>query len=265
MRQRLLVRPRLANSILLPPSGQMWIAVESTSHANVVELCLNLSTIRHPLEISLVPVEERVAWLDWKSTTSRLVSPSWARLQRRSVLKSLDLEKNLFKYAGDLAFVFEVESGSKVIICLVPRLAMEIWDEQNKRRMIHLPSLLDPDREVTEGSRMMDSDDWQCPTPGHELEYVRQGIYRLSNWKSSDEFMVPFTIFTVPQEALFTAEVDVTLNELRLFAQGMAVGAAHLGFSAPSPDFIRWTYERYVAAPLEIGNKVEVNLSPRMV
>jgi hypothetical protein len=174
MHKRLLLCPRLAISILLPPSGQMWIAVESTSQANVVELCLNLWTIVHPLEILLVPVEERTTWLNWKSTTPRLVFPSWAWLQRRSVLKSLGLERNLFKYARDLAFMFEVERGSKVVICLVPRLPIKTCDGK-KRRTLHLQLLLDPKTEGMQDTRMMDLDDWQIPL--RELEYVKQGIY----------------------------------------------------------------------------------------
>ena len=262
MHQRLLLRPRLAISILLPPSGQMWIAVESSSQANVVELCLNLSTIRHPLDISLVPVEERVAWLNWKSTRPRLVSPSWARLHRRSVLMSLDLERNLFKYAGDLAFVYEVERGSKVVICLVPRLPIKTGDGK-KRRTLHLPRLLDPKTEGTQDTRMMDLNIWRFPT--RELELVKSGIYRISKWKNSDDYMPPFAIFTVPHEALHASSAVPTLRELRLFTQGMAVGAAQFEFLAPSPEFLRWTYERYAAAPLEIGNKVEVDLKQRMV
>jgi transcription elongation factor len=43
----------------------------------------------------------------------------------------------------------------------------------------------------------------------------------------------------------------------------MAVGRAELGFKAPSTDFIRWTYEYYMGAPLKQGHKVEVQTTHR--
>jgi hypothetical protein len=64
--------------------------------------------------------------------------------------------------------------------------------------------------------------------------------------------------FVCPILALHVAGVVPKLSELRVFHEGMAIGLSELEFPAPSPDFMRWSYERYVAAPLKVGNHVEV-------
>ena len=270
LQDRLWARPQLALSVILPPPGRMWIVVESRSRANVAELCFNLSMFPHPLDISLVPVEERTSLLNWKPTPPQLKSPSWARLQRPSVLKSLDVDRNLIKYSGDLAFVLEAERGSKALICLVPRLLITIGGDEKKRRRSLLPRLLHPKaigepEEAMDIAYLMDPNIWWCPNRRYELESVERGTYLLANTENQDEFMPPFAIFSVPLEALHVAGVAPRLSELNLFAEGMAVGAARWDFLAPSLEFIRWTFEYYVAAPVEIGHKVEVDLKPGMV
>ena len=102
------------------------------------------------------------------------------------------------------------------------------------------------------------------------ISYVRARIGQIRHisnlkWKNSDDYMPPFAIFTVPHEALHASSAVPTLRELRLFTQGMAVGAAQFESLALSLEFLQWTYEHYVAAPLKIGNKVEVNLKQQMV
>ena len=248
----------------------MWIAIESSSEANVAELCFNLSMFLHPLDISLVPIEERTATLNGKPTLPHLGSPSWAWLQTPSVLQSLDVERNLIKSSGDLAFVLEAESGSKAVICLVPRLLITVGGDGKKRRKNWLPRLLHPKaigkpEEAMDMAHLIDPNIWWCPNRRFELESVERGIYLLANTENRDEFMPPFAIFSVPLEALHVIGVAPRLSELSLFTQGMAVGAAQLDFLAPSPEFVRWTYEHYVAAPVEIGDKVEADLKPGMV
>ena len=93
----------------------------------------------------------------------------------------------------------------------------------------------------------------------HWLEMVSEGIYRFKRPKG-DSYRPPFVIFTVPITALHVGGVVPRHNELNLFHEGMAVGAVHLQFPSPSPEFIQWSYERYVAVPLEIGNNVEVDM-----
>jgi hypothetical protein len=133
-----MARTRLVVSILLPPSAQRWIAVESASHKNVVELCENLSTIHHPLVIELVPVEDRVAWLDWQPMMTSL--PPWVRIKWSSILRQLNADPNLLRYAGDLTWVKQ-EENYKATICLVPRIHVKVERDGKKPQIKRLPWL----------------------------------------------------------------------------------------------------------------------------
>jgi hypothetical protein len=200
-------RPQLALSVILPPLGSMWIVIESTSEANVAELCFNLSMFTHPLDISLVPVEERTSLLNGKPMPPQLKSPSWAQLQRPSVLKSLDIDRNVIKYSGDLAFVLEAEHGSKAVICLVPRLLITIGGDEKKRRRSWLPRLLHPKaigkpEEAMDIAHLMDPNIWWCPNRRYELESIERGIYLLANTENWDEFMPPFAVFFSPARSI---------------------------------------------------------------
>ena len=77
--------------------------------------------------------------------------------------------------------------------------------------------------------------------------------------------MPPFAYYSVPPAALRSASVVPKLGELKLFGEGMAIGAQQLGFSAPHPDFLRWSYENHFAAPLDMGQKVEAKLIGGMI
>ena len=265
MHNRLMACPRLAVSLLLPPSGRRWIAVESTSHKNVVELCEHLSTILHPLQIELVPVEDRVAWLDWQPKTTSL--PPWVRIKRSSILQQLRADPALLKYAGDLAWV-KGEVNCKATICMVPRLRVKIEIDGKKPRIKRLPRLFHPKAiaeqdETMDFARQMDPNVWWRPDRPHELENIEPGIHRLRKQKNADDLCLPFAIFEVPVALLQATDVAPTLNKLRVFSEGMAVGSAELGFKAPSKEFLRWTYECYMGAPLEHGHKVEVQTTHR--
>ena len=91
-------------------------------------------------------------------------------------------------------------------------------------------------------------------------------VYQLVNPKNQkgirdgDDFVPPFAIFKVPVSAL-QSDVVPRLKELNLRAEGMAVGAKEMELDLPLKEFLRWTYENDVAAPVEIGNKVEVRLN----
>ncbi|KAF8328620.1 hypothetical protein F5887DRAFT_924204 [Amanita rubescens] len=280
LQDRLRALPGLAYAIVLPPRGRMWIGVESVSRTNVEELCKNLSTIRHPLEILLVPVDKRVGWLNWHPKSRCLRSPSWGRLQKHSKLGELDVDSDLMKYAGDLAFVLNAESESTVVICLVPRLLVKNGihasgdmneDERKRPRRKRLPRLLHPKAigdhtEIMEIAPRMDPNVWWQPGSRQELILVEDGIYRFAKErKGDDQYIPPFALFKVPAEALCSSGVTPRLRELKLFVEGMAIGSNLLDFPAPSREFIRWTYERYVAFPVEIGNRVEVDLKPGKV
>jgi len=278
VQNRLLACPELASSLILPPSGRMWIGIESPSRAKVEKLCFNLSTVCQPLEVSLVPVEERVAWLDWHPIRSRLMSPSWARLEKRSKLANMDIDSNVIKYSGDLAFVLDAEIETKILICVVPRLPVATegdasWsmngDERKKQRKKCLPQLLHPKavgepKEAAEIAPRLDPNVWWQPGRRQELETVGHGRYRFSK-KRRDEYIPPFAVCSVPVDALDSLDVEPNLTELNMFVEGMATESNGLDFPAPSREFIRWSYEHYVAAPIEIGSKVEVDLKPGTV
>lgn len=75
-----------------------------------------------------------------------------------------------------------------------------------------------------------------------------------------DTYMPPFSICSVPIIALQVAGVVPKLSKLCMFHEGMAVGLCELEFPALTPDFMRWTYKCYIAAPLKVGNHVEVQI-----
>jgi hypothetical protein len=240
MHNRLLACPRLAVSLVFPPSGRRWIAVESASHQNVVELCINLSTIHHPLEIELVLVEDRVAWLDWLPLKTFL--PQWVQIKWSSKLQQLDADPDLLKYAGDLAWV-KGDENYEATICLIPCLCVKVEREGKKPRTKRLPWLYHPkaigeQEETANFACQMDPKVWWHPDHPHELESVGPGIHQLAKVKNTDDLCLLFTIFDVPVDLLQTTDVAPTLNELRVFSEGMAVGRAELGFKAPSMDFI---------------------------
>ena len=269
MQEHLRIRPQLAMAVLLPVSGRRWIAVESISHKKVAELCKNLSTIRHPLEIELVPVEDRVAWLNWQPTMLHLLS--WVQIKRGSIMKRLDAsEKDLSKYAGDLALVMQMKDRSEAAICLVPRLPVTIGSGAKNRWTKLLPRLLHPraiGAQVETIDITMDLNVWWWPNRPHELETSEYGICRLAKVKNSDQILLPFVAYRVSVELLQTTDVTPTLSELRLFTEGIVVGRAELDFEQtvvrlryrnPCKEFMRWTYENHIAAPPKQGHKVEV-------
>jgi transcription elongation factor len=50
------------------------------------------------------------------------------------------------------------------------------------------------------------------------------------------------------------------LNELSIFAEGMAIGRQQLDFKGPDRDFLQWTYDNHIAACVKMGQKVEVKM-----
>jgi hypothetical protein len=102
---------------------------------------------------------------------------------------------------------------------------------------------------------------WWHSRKGVELEDVEGlGLYTFAKGPKGDTYMPLFAISFVPILALHVAGVVPKLSELRVFHEGMAIGLSELEFPAPSPDFMWWSYECYVAAPLEVGNHVEVKM-----
>ncbi|KAF8716481.1 hypothetical protein AX14_012313 [Amanita brunnescens Koide BX004] len=146
MYNRLYERPGLVSSVLMPPTSHNCICIESTSHQNVVELCVDLSTVQQPPNAVFVPLAECVQWVNWSPPTPRIKSPSWVRMKKRSQLRDLldkdhYLNERLLKYGNDLGYVSHI-SHSHVEMFLVPRLLVEVGrqgsadyrNEQKKRR-----------------------------------------------------------------------------------------------------------------------------------
>ena len=284
LNDRLQARPRWAISVLLPPASKHWICVESDSRENVERLCLDLSTFPHPLQIHFVPVEERTHWLGWRPTKDTTGAPGWSRFKRRRELQDLisqdpKIDPRIEKYANDLAWIPASRDDSMVNICVVPRLAVTVGtgkgDKKRPKRKV-LPRLLHPmmvgdTEQVTHVNPLMNPNVWWDPKIRYDFEKIGPGLYRMSKHgrkkplKNADDFTPPFSFFVVPALVLRSAGVDPKLSELNIFAEGMAIGTKQLYFDAPDPEFMRWTYENHVAAPVEISQKVEVHRTEGMV
>ena len=146
-----------------------------------------------------------------------------------------------------LAFVLAKPSQAVADIYIVPRLYMKLEREGGKAQRKQLTRLLHPKMIGVQQK------DWDIPHPmdpevwwqwglHHQLEMVSEGVYRFKKPKG-DLYRPPFVIFTVPITALHVAGVVPRHNELNLFHKGMAIGAIHLQFPSPSPEYIWWSYE----------------------
>ncbi|KAF8337811.1 hypothetical protein F5887DRAFT_920220 [Amanita rubescens] len=284
LNDRLKVRPQWASSVFLPPASKQWICVESDSLNNVEQLCLNLSTFPHPLQIHFVPVEERTHWLGWRPTKDAIAAPGWVRLKRKQELQDLisqdpKIDPRIVKYANDLAWIPASRDDSLVNICVVPRLAVTVrtgkGDKKRAKRKV-LPRLLQPivvgePEHVKHAAPVMNPNVWWDPKTRYDFEKIGPGIYQMYKHgtkkplKNADDFVPPFSFFVVPASVLRSVSVDPKLSELNVFAEGMAIGAKQLSFDAPDPEFMRWTYENHVAAPVEISHVVEVRQTEGVV
>jgi hypothetical protein len=283
LNERLQAWPHLALAVFLPQGGQKWICVESVCRAYVEKLCVHLSTFPHPLQIFLIPVEERLTWLKWQHQGQRITFPAWGRLKRRSKLKELlskdsKMDKRILKYANDLVYI-DGTTESTVFLCIVPRLPVPILngeDKPNTRKKTKLkqrllqPLLGDPvlARQAPPAAHMMDPTVWWHPNIRYDLEAIRFLVYRLTKpdshgrrpVKGGDDFVLPFAIYEVPHAVLRSERAVPKLNELNMFAEGMTIGGQIFSFVNRDPSFIRWSYENHIAAPVEIGQKVEAKV-----
>ncbi|KAF8325598.1 hypothetical protein F5887DRAFT_1085355 [Amanita rubescens] len=116
----------------------------------------------------------------------------------------------------------------------------------------------------------MDQTVWWDPKTPRELVRGEPGTYRLAKRygkrtiDSSDSFLPPFAYFSVPIGALHSTGVVPKHSELRLFGEGLAIGAKGLHFPASEAELIRWSFENHIASPLEVGHKVEIKLDAGM-
>ena len=173
--------------------------MESASHKNVVELCEHLSTIHHPLQIELVPVEDHVAWLDWQPTITSL--PAWVRIKQSSILRQFMADPTLLKYTGDLAWV-KLQDNYEATICLVLRLHVKVEREGKKPLIKWLPRLFHPKaigelQETVDIAHRMDPNVRWRPDCPHELESVEPGIHRLAKDKKAGDLSLPFAVETM--------------------------------------------------------------------
>ena len=289
LHERLQAWPRLALAVFLPPGGQQWICVESVCREYVEKLCVDLSTFPHPLQIFFVPVEERLTWLKWQHQGARITAPAWGRLKRKSELKELlskdlNLDKRILKHANDLVYVAGPgTSESTILLFIVPRLPVPISKGKNNsktgrktkrmQRLLH-PLLGDPvlARQAPPGAHMLDPTVWWHPNIRYDLQLIQFPAYRLTKpdghgqraVKGGDDFVLPFAYYAVPHAVLRSERAVPKLNELNMFAEGMAIGEQILQFVNQDPNFLRWTYENHIAACVEIGQKVEAKVEGGM-
>lgn len=226
-----------------------------------------------------MPVEERTKWLN-RSITEPLEVYTWVRLKRASELRAIQREKGfdkkIVKYANNLALVLQLhpKTRAEAFICMVPLLLVDISHntEQEPKRRRRLPRLLHPlalgdPKEAREIAHLLNPDVWWQPRRRYNLEMISEPdkirTYQLAStttkkrFKSSDNYALPFATAVVPIGALQIEGVVPRLSEIHLFAEGMVIGQQQLRFPAPPPYVMRWTYEYYLAAPVEIGHKVE--------
>ena len=275
----------------MPPASRQWICVESTSREYVEELCQNLSTFPHPLQILPVPIDERLQWLGCRETTPTIKAGTWIRVKKRHELIELlreepkKVDKGLVKYANDLGYVQRVFSDSLLAICLVPRLLVQIEsdlvDDENgkiRRRKKRCPRLLHPNllrgpKDAVHVVDCLDPSVWWNPKTLYDMEPIvrGRGVYQLAKpnskktVKGGDNFLPPFAYYAVWNRSVCSVGVVPTINELKLFGEGMTVGAKQLQFPSPDLELIRWSFDNHVAAPVEIGQKVEIKLDARMM
>jgi hypothetical protein len=285
--ERLQTQPRLALAVFLPPGGQKWICVESGCREYVEKLCVDLSTFPHPLQIYLVPVEERLTWLKWQHWGRQITAPAWGRLKRRSELKELlskdtKMDERILKYANDLVYV-DGTTESTVFLYIVPLLPVPMLKgednsntpEKTKRMQRLLQPLLGNPvvaRQAPPAAHVMDPTVWWYPDIRYDLELINFPVYRLTKpgshgrrpVKGGDDFVLPFAFYEVPHAVLRSERAIPKLNELNMFAEGMTIGGQIFQFVNPHPDFMRWTYENHIAACVEIGQKVEANVEGGM-
>jgi hypothetical protein len=163
-------------------------------------------------------------------------------IKRSSILRQLNANPNLLRYAGDLAWVKQ-EENHEATICLVPRIRVKVERDGKKPQIKRFPWLLHPkaigeQEEPVDIACPMDPNVWWCPDHPHELESIEPGIHRLAKERHANDLCLPFAIFEVPVDLLQATDMAPTLNELRVFSEGMAVGCVKLGFKAPSQDFL---------------------------
>jgi hypothetical protein len=265
-------RPRWALAVIASLRKSGWIAVEAQSLANVEELCQNISTVIRPMDICLVPLEERIDWLLAGKHDAKPTSPGWARIKRVSVLKSLNLKPPLLRYARDLALVTSCLHYPYVDVMVIPRLpVMEPFSgdenqpkprKRTRRRLLHPYTFPSMRQERIASNFQFDPSLFWSPTKEPKLTMTSPDVYRFKNKNSKVRYRLPFAWFErIPRDALALEDVNPTVGDLDAFFDGMIVGEKELKLTLPPGihEFLRNSYEHYVGAPLEVGHRVMVS------
>ncbi|KAK2461358.1 hypothetical protein APHAL10511_006628 [Amanita phalloides] len=95
MCEQLRVRPQYAKAILSPSQGlHMYVLMEVSTYNGVEELCKNLSTVWHPVDITHIPESKHQQWTKWQLTPptgGKSPSPVGAEYGRQLCSKSTKL------------------------------------------------------------------------------------------------------------------------------------------------------------------------------
>ena len=210
---------------------------------------------------------------------------------RELLWQDANFDERLLKYANDLVFI-DWTNESTVGVHIVLRLPVPISKGENntnrRRKTKRMQQLLHPlplgipctpdnldmsRKEAMRIAHMFDPIVWWHPNIRYGLLSVETGIYGLTKLnshgepfvKGRDDFCPPFAFFRAPHATLRPERVVPKLHELKMFAEGMTIGGQQLHFFNPNPDFMRWTYENHIAAPVEIGQKVEAKVESGMI
>lgn len=273
--ETLKVRPRWALAVIASLRKTGWVAIESWSLANVEALCHNISTIQRPMDIRFVPLEERLDWLVCGKQHTKPKSPGWARFKPASVLRSLNLKPSILRYAKELALVTSCVHYPFLDVLVIPRLPVSDTQsgpenqtrtrKRTRQRLLHPYTFPSKQEERRASDFHYDPSLFWFPTKEPKLMMTRPNVYRFSKKNSPLEYKLPFAWFErVPTEALAVTEITPAVGELDAFFEGIIVGQKELQLSLPPgiPQFIRFSYDYYLGAPLEVGHRVIVQALP---
>lgn len=115
----------------------------------------------------------------------------------------------------------------------------------------------DPLRKIVPLAHNLDPAVWWDPNMRYNLQMVEFGVYRLI--KPNHKQAIKGGDYLVPPFAFSSAQ-GPKLNELSIFAEGMAIGRQQFEFKGLDWDFLQWTYNNHITAGVEIGQKVEVKM-----
>ncbi|PFH46380.1 hypothetical protein AMATHDRAFT_88362 [Amanita thiersii Skay4041] len=270
---RLLKHSHLAVAAVVSPHVQGSILVESPNLANVRDLCRDISSVIHSRDISLVPLDERVHWLE--TTRMRQVNepriPDWRRLRSTLFLKSTNAICGLDRFGGSLALVcgwdkLQPEDGLVLNVKILPRVY------QPPPWAVYDSNIIPPKQSRKRMERLVTPFAW----PGHprQSEYEPEFFWRPNKNITLEDngegnyiidhipYAIPFVHFSDVPEAYFEDSPPTpTYHELLLFHKGVL----HDFTPIPRPPyprdlvpFLEDSWDRYLSTPLDTGHIVRI-------